>query len=231
MTGNQTYTNDAPEYSAPQRRTAVVVVAQLRNFGRMSEMLPAFEVLRIIDRFTALIRAAAASYGGEALGAHNDTLVMVFRNATPPHCAHQAVRAAQAMQLDFAALADEWKTAFGLQSAVSMGVHLGEVVVGRSGLEGARHDVAYGDTLTLAERLADRARAGEFVLSDSVMGALQVANLGLDAEPLPMLRLPDRQDTRIFGVLLDTRLDFTEPKRPRDSDDIATVPSIVTARL
>jgi len=215
-------------YSAPQRRIAVVLVAQLRNFGRMSEILPSLEVLRVIDRFTRMASDAAAAYSGELLSRHNDTLVIVFRRATTPQCAHQAVRAAQAIQLEFGALAEDWQAAYRLQSAVSMGVHLGEIVSGLSGPETAQIEAIYGDTLTLAERLAERARTGEFVLSDSVMGALEVANLGLDAEPLPMLRLPDRPDTRIFGVLLDTRLDFTEAKSPRTADEVSTVPSLIT---
>ncbi|MEW5864422.1 MAG: hypothetical protein AB1773_12665 [Pseudomonadota bacterium] len=56
---------------------------------------------------------------------------------------------------------------------------------------------------------AQRARAGEIVLSDAVMGALSVENLDLDAEPLPPLELARRQPLRIYGVLLESRLDFT----------------------
>lgn len=231
MTTTETTTLGPVAQAAPQRRLAVVLVAQLRNFGRMSERLPSFEVLRVIERFTRMVGDCAAAYAGELLSAHNDTLVMVFRNATPPQCAHQAVRAAQSIQLEFGALAEAWQDAYGMQSAVSMGVHLGELVSGRVGPDEARRETIYGDTLTLAERLADRARSGEFVLSDSVMGALEVANLGLDAEPLPMLRLPDRDDTRIFGVLLDTRLDFTAPASTRAEDEVRTEPGVITQRL
>jgi len=56
----------------------------------------------------------------------------------------------------------------------------------------------------------NRARAGEFVMSEAVMGALSVENLDLDAEPLPQLELPRRSPIRIYGVLVEARLDFTE---------------------
>jgi class 3 adenylate cyclase len=68
---------------------------------------------------------------------------------------------------------------------------------------------AFGDTVTIAERLSRRSRAGEFVLSDAVMAALSVSNVPLNATPLPAIEMPRRPPVRIFGVLLDRRLDFT----------------------
>jgi hypothetical protein len=36
-----------------------------------------------------------------------------------------------------------------------------------------------------------------------------VDNLNLDAEPLPQLEIARRQPIRIYGVLVEERLDFT----------------------
>ena len=69
--------------------------------------------------------------------------------------------------------------------------------------------LAFGDSITLSHVLRQRARAGEFLMSDAVMGALSVENLDLDAEPLPPMEMPRRQPLRIYGVLLEGRLDFT----------------------
>jgi hypothetical protein len=52
-------------------------------------------------------------------------------------------------------------------------------------------------------------RAGELVLSDAIMGVVSVAELELDAQPLPPLELHNRPAIRIYGVLRDDRLDFT----------------------
>jgi class 3 adenylate cyclase len=82
-------------------------------------------------------------------------------------------------------------------------------VLGVAGPRGLQQRVAFGDSVTLAQAMVRRARAGEFVMSDSVMGALSVENLDLDAEPLPQLELPRRTPIRIYGVLVETRLDFT----------------------
>jgi class 3 adenylate cyclase len=66
-----------------------------------------------------------------------------------------------------------------------------------------------GDCVSIAERLVHRARAGELVLSDAVMGVVSVSELEIDAEPLPPLELHHRPAIRIYGVLRDDRLDFT----------------------
>jgi hypothetical protein len=63
--------------------------------------------------------------------------------------------------------------------------------------------------VSITERLVHRARAGELVFSDALMGAISVAELELDAQPLPPLELHHRPAMRIYGVLRDDRLDFT----------------------
>jgi class 3 adenylate cyclase len=67
----------------------------------------------------------------------------------------------------------------------------------------------FGDCVSIAERLVHRARAGELVFSDALMDAISVAELELDAQPLPPLELHNRPSMRIYGVLRDDRLDFT----------------------
>jgi adenylate cyclase len=191
------------------RMESVILIAELRNFTRMSEMLDAERVLALADRFFALVANIAQASGGIALAVHNDSLVAAFCGGTPPALAEKAVRTAQRMFVDFDVLAQEWERDYGLRTAVSLGVHRGEAVYGEAGPAGDRRQVVFGDCVSIAERLVHRARAGELVLSDAVMGVLSVAELELDAEPLPPLELHHRPAMRIYGVLRDERLDFT----------------------
>ena len=69
--------------------------------------------------------------------------------------------------------------------------------------------MVFGDCISIAERLVHRARAGELVLSDAIMGVLSLEELEMDPEPLPPLELHNRPAMRIYGVLRDERLDFT----------------------
>jgi adenylate cyclase len=191
------------------RRQAAILCSELRGLARMSEALEPRLVLALANEFFNFAAEQLAAHGGEAVSPDHDMLVSVFSRGNPRQTAQQAVRAAQRIQGEFPALAEKWRTAYGLRSAVAQGVHLGEIILGDAGPKGIERRTAFGDSVTLAHCMVNRARAGEFVMTDAVMGALSVENLDLDAEPLPHLELPRRQPIRIYGVLLQSRLDFT----------------------
>ena len=191
------------------RVEAVVLIAELRNFTRMSEMLESDRVLALADQFFECAARVVHAHGGETRIVHNDSLMATFRQGKAPEQARAAVRAAQQLFGDFDAVAQAWERDYGLRTAVALGVHHGPLVVGLAGPAAKRAEVVFGDCVSVAERLVHRARAGELVLSDSVMGVVSVAELELDAEPLPPVELHNRPAIRIYGVLRDDRLDFT----------------------
>jgi len=193
----------------PDRCQAVLLDTELRGLARMSEALDPGQVLSLANEFFTFAADIVVAHGGEAVTSQHDILLSVFQRGTPLQTAQQAVRAAQRIQLTFPLLAEKWRSAYGLRSAVAQGLHLGEAVLGIAGPKGLERRVAFGDSVSLAQHLVNRARAGEFVMSEAVMGALSVETLDLDAEPLPPLELPRRAPIRIYGVLLEGRLDFT----------------------
>ncbi|MGH8765627.1 MAG: adenylate/guanylate cyclase domain-containing protein [Burkholderiales bacterium] len=194
---------------ATEKRNCVMLCSELRGLARMSEALQPNLVLLLLNEFLNFAADAVKAHGGEALASQHEMLLSVFSRGTPQQTAQQAVRAAQRLQADFPALAEKWRIAYGLRAAVAQGLHLGEVVLGAAGPRGLERRVAVGDSVTVAQCMVQRARTGEFVMTDSVMGALSVENLDLDAEPLPQLELPRRAPIRIYGVLISERLDFT----------------------
>ena len=191
------------------RRNAAVHCAELRGLARMSEALDPHLVLALADEFFNFAADIVAGMGGEAVSAHHDVLVSVFSRGNPLQTAQQAVRASQCIQGEFPGLAEKWRAAYGLRTAIAQGLHLGEVILGDAGPRGLARRAVFSDSVTLARVMNQRARAGEFVMSDAVMGALSVENLSLDAEPLPQLELSRRPPIRIYGVLVSGRLDFT----------------------
>lgn len=195
--------------SAAERKQAMILLAELRNFTRMSEMLEPQQVLRLAGDFFALAAGNVSTHGGEVFGTDNDALLAVFRSSSASYEAEAAVKAARQIQLDFAVLAETWQEKFGLRTAVAVALHCGEAVFGRCGPPGLERPVAFGDSVSIAERLVHRARAGEFVFSDAVMAAMAASDLDLDPDPLPPLELARRSPIKIYGLLLDTRLDFT----------------------
>jgi len=192
------------------RRQAVLLGTELRGLARMSEALDPSLVLFLANEFFTFAADIVASHGGEAVTTQHEMLLSAFTRGSPLQTAQQAVRAAQRIQADFPVLAEKWRSAYGLRAAAAQGLHLGEAVLGTAGPKGFERRVAFGDSVSLAQCMVNRARAGEFVMSEAVMGALSVENLDLDAEPLPQLELPRRAPIRIYGVLVEARLDFTK---------------------
>jgi adenylate cyclase len=193
-----------------ERCQAVILQAELRNFTRLSEMLDAERVLQLASSFFSLAAAAVKAQGGEVFSVQNDSLVAAFRDGKPAQFAARAVEAAQAQLRDFAPLGERWNSDYGLAATLSVGLHLGDTIFGMVGSQGGEQYVAFGDSVSITERLVHRARAGEIVLSAQLAGALGAAALkALEAKPLPALDLGKRPALPIYGILLETRLDFT----------------------
>jgi len=193
----------------PNRRNAVIHCAELCGLARMSEVLDPHLVLMLANEFFNVAADLISGLGGEPMHTHHDVLVSVFSRGNPPQTSQQAARASQSIQAGFPAIAERWRATYGLRAAVAQGLHLGEVILGEAGPRSLQHRSVFGDSVTLAQVMLQRARAGEFVMSDAVMGALSVEHLNLDAEPLPQLELPRRAPIRIYGVLVSDLLDFT----------------------
>jgi adenylate cyclase len=192
-----------------ERRPAAILQAELRNFTRMSEMLEAARVLELANEFFSLAGRIVREQTGKVLSVYNDTLLASFAAGTPAQFSAGALKAAQELQREFAPLGDRWQTEYGLPAAVSLGIHLGETVFGMAGPQGAQQYVAFGDPVSIAERLVHRARNGEIVISLPVMKALGGGVAALGAEELPPLELAKRNPIPIYGIVLETRLDFT----------------------
>ena len=192
-----------------ERRPAAIVQAELRNFTRMSEMLEPARVLSLANEFFSLAGRIVREQAGKVLSVQNDTLLAAFYAGAPAQFAASALKAAQDLEREFGSLGERWQTEYGLPAAVSLGIHLGETVFGMAGPQGAQQYVAFGDPVSVAERLVHRARNGEIVISLPVMKALGAAVGELGAEELPPLELARRQPIPIYGIVLETRLDFT----------------------
>jgi len=194
-----------------ERRPAAVLYAELRNFTRLSEVLQPDKVMELVNEFFSLAARAIKDNMGKVLSVHNDGLVAAFAAGAPAEFGAQAVRTAQAIQGEFGGIGERWQKDYGLPAAVSLGVHAGETVFGLAGPQGQQQFVGFGDSVSIAERLVHRARAGEIVLSVDVAKALGAAMLkDLGVQELPVLELGGKRPAlRIYGVVLETRLDFT----------------------
>jgi adenylate cyclase len=195
------------EVDKPERSPTVILFAEMRGFTGVSEMLDPSVVIARVGEFISLVWDAVERHEGAVSDILSDTVMATF---TGQDDAQHAIEAAQEVQASFATLSAEWERDFGIRVAVSMGLHCGDAVMGFAEKSPAPGQLfVFGDCVSIANRLLHRARAGEFVLSETLMDLAAEMGLTLDAEELPALEIPRRDPIKLYGVLLDTRLDFT----------------------
>ena len=194
------------DLAVPERKPVVILFAETRGFTRTSEILEPSVVLARVSEFFALVWAAVDRQGGRVRNVLNDTLVASFVGEGN---AKRAVQAAQEIHREFTVFEETLEHGYGIRAAVAIGLHAGDAVVGSAAGPMHGQPLIIGDSVSIAERLLHRARAGEYVLSKTVMDSLAATGFVLEAEELPPLEMPRREPIQLFGVLRDARLDFT----------------------
>lgn len=189
----------------PRRTTAMILFAGMRGFTHTTQSLDPPVVLTRASEFFALVAAAVERHDGTVVNVLNDTLMAIFAG---PGEAQHAAQAAREIRRDFTVLRAGWQSNHGIRAAVAIALHGGEMVCGAAGGPLHAQQLVVGDSVNVAARLLGRTRAGEFVVTKTVMDALAASQFVLEAKELPPFKIPHREPIRIFGVLLDTRLDF-----------------------
>src|SRR3989442_4426680 len=197
-----------------ERREAAILNAELRNFTRLSEVLAPEKVLELANDFFSLCGMAITANAGKVLSVQNDMLVAAVATGERKEYAGRALKAAQDLQREFGTLGEQWKKDFGLPAAISAALHLGEAAFGMARPIAHQQFVAFGDCVSVTERLVHRARAGEVILSLDFMKALGTSAQALGCEELPPLEIGKRPPIAIYGMALEKGLDFTYPAPP-----------------
>jgi class 3 adenylate cyclase len=111
----------------------------------------------------------------------------------------------------FASLAQSWKKRYQIDAGLGIGINEGDVVAGNVGSSAYMSYTIIGDTVNVASRLCQRARAGEMLFSGAIKQSLDAHGLDIGALPLPPMRLRGRSSPiDIYCVPLHARLQVTQ---------------------
>ena len=203
---------DAEQISAGKRCQAAVLFADMRGFTRLAEQLPPTRVFELVNEFFSELTAAAFTHEGTVFNMAGDSLMVGFGvPVAQPDASARALRAARDMLSRFGYLAQSWQQRFGVQAGLGVGINEGEVMAGNIGCEQYMNFSLIGDTVNVAARLGQRARAGEVLFS----GALKLSLGDQEVKQTPVLALPPltlrgRQNPiDIFCVPIDKRIDLS----------------------
>jgi len=99
----------------------------------------------------------------------------------------RAVDSAREMLDRFGGLAGEWRKRHGIETGIGIGINAGEVIAGNVGSAAYTSYTIIGDTVNVAARLSQRARAGEALFSSAVKRSLDEHGHSVPVIELPAL--------------------------------------------
>jgi class 3 adenylate cyclase len=127
-----------------------------------------------------------------------------------PDAPERAVRTAREMLDRFGSLAQTWKEQYEIEAGLGIGMNEGDVIAGNVGSDAYMNYTIIGDTVNVASRLCQRARAGEMLFSRSFKRSLDEHGVDVGALELPPMTLRGRKNPiDIYCVPLDKRVETT----------------------
>jgi len=190
------------------RVSGTVLFADMRGFTAVAERLSPSEVVPLLNDYFSMLSTVIADHGGTVFHIAGDGMMAGFGLPQPSDDASgRAVSAARAMIAGFGRLAGDWKARLGLDTGIGIGINSGDVIVGDVGAPTLPNYTLIGDTVNVAARLVQRARAGEALFSRSVRQSLDPAPS--DIVELPPLVLRGRvRPVEIYCMASGKRIDL-----------------------
>ncbi len=178
---------DLSQVEQGTRTHAAVLFADMRGFTGIAEQLQPGQVFELLNEFFTTLTAAAFAQQGTVFNMAGDSLMVGFGVPVQQDDAgRRALRAARAMLAGFQGLATGWRKRFGVETGLGIGINQGDVMAGNIGSEQYMNYTLIGDTVNVAARLGQRARAGEVLFSN----ALKLSLDARDDNDVPVLALP-----------------------------------------
>jgi adenylate cyclase len=156
-----------------QRQTITVLFADLRDFTTLSEANTPEVVVDLLNKFFTLMSEVIFRHGGTLDKYLGDGVLALFGAPySTERDAVKAVRAAVEMQR-FVATFNLELAAAGLPTiGLGVGINTGPAIVGFVGSETRLDYTAIGDTVNTAARLEHLAKAGQIIISEHTMQAV-----------------------------------------------------------
>jgi adenylate cyclase len=159
-----------------RRQPVTVLFADLRGFTTLAEAQPAELIVDLLNRFFTLASEVIFRHGGTLDKYLGDGVMALFGAPYPTERdAVKAVRAAIDLQRFVATLNLELTAAHLPTLGLGVGVNSGPAIVGFVGSDTRLDYTAIGDTVNTASRLEHLATAGQIIIGESTMQALDAS--------------------------------------------------------
>jgi adenylate cyclase len=155
------------------RKVVTVLFSDVRDFTRIAETLPPDQLVQILNEyFTEMAKIIFENQGSldKYIG---DAIVAVFGSLIPlKNSSQNAVQTAIQMMKRMSVLNERWKSQYGFQMEMGIGINTGEVFLGNIGSPERMEFTVIGDTVNIASRFSGVAQGGQILITKETLTAL-----------------------------------------------------------
>jgi adenylate cyclase len=156
------------------RQLVTALFADVRGFTTLSESSTPEQVVHLLNRYFSVASEVIFQHGGTLDKYIGDGLLALFGAPyESEQQATQAVRAAIALQRCMPAFNAELESEGLPTLAIGIGINTGQAIVGYIGSETRLDYTAIGDAINTAARLEGQAKAGQIIVSETTLNALE----------------------------------------------------------
>jgi len=165
-----------------EMRNVTLLFADIRNFSRLSQNVPATRVVELLNRHFELMVDIIFKHGGTVDKFIGDAVMALFGAPIDlPAQTDQAVGCALAMQAAMEDLNAELAAEGEQPLQIGIGIDCGNVLVGSIGSSRTMQYTCIGDAVNIASRITDIAKPGQCLISSTAY-----ANLKSEASARPL---------------------------------------------
>jgi len=180
-----------------KRQVISVLFADIRGYTRFSERVQPEKVLEVLNHYLSVAGEFVIGWEGTLDKFMGDGLMAIFNAPNPqPDHAQRAAEAALAMRQ----AVDEINRVYRMSLQYSLGITVGEAVVGYLGTQYALNYTAIGDTVNLAKRLQEKATPGQILVSEAF---IQKLGQNVNAKAVGQFRVRGREEATMVYELLE----------------------------
>lgn len=147
-----------------------VLFADVAGYTNMTEALPPYDIVHLLNRFFNKVGAVVESNSGRVDNYMGDAILALFGVNEEPMPGLAAIRSGLGVLEVARDLSYYVERIYGKTFAVRVGIDFGEVVFGLLGAESSARETAIGDTVNVASRLqsANKETGTEMLVSHQV---------------------------------------------------------------
>lgn len=157
-----------------QERRLALLFADIRGFTSLAESLPPYDVVHILNRYFLQMGKVIGRNNGIINNYMGDGFMALFGVDSEDNIESRAVTAGLEMLTAVKELQPYFQSAYKISLTIGIGIHVGDVVVGRIGAHGSKSLTAIGDAVNFASRIeaANKEHRTSLLISDETHQAV-----------------------------------------------------------